>query len=147
MIINYDKFYIDMVEFANDNKIESTANYLLTTNLKNKYTYVFKKIGDNWDLMYKWKCTIGKPSTPTITGVFYILDRKPYFGDDTFRVKYATRIINGYYYHSILYNKTGEYVIDGRLGMALSHGCIRLATQNAKWIYDNIPNNTTVIIK
>ena len=30
--------------------------------------------------------------------------------------------------------------------MALSHGCIRLDTDNAKWIYENIPDNTTVII-
>lgn len=46
--------------------------------------------------------------------------------------KYATRIKYGYYYHSILYDSTGSYIIDGRLGMALSHGCIRLDTDNAK---------------
>lgn len=37
-------------------------------------------------------------------------------------------------------------VKDGRLGMRLSHGCVRLAIENAKWIYDNIPSGTTVII-
>ncbi|MBE6050461.1 MAG: hypothetical protein E7214_07350 [Clostridium sp.] len=56
------------------------------------------------------------------------------------------RIKDGYYYHSILYNSTGAYIIDGRLGKALSHGCIRLETNNAKWIYENIPDDTTVII-
>lgn len=61
-------------------------------------------------------------------------------------VKYATRIKGGYYYHSILYDSTGSYVIDPRLGEALSHGCIRLATDNAKWIYENIPDMTTTII-
>ncbi len=28
----------------------------------------------------------------------------------------------------------------------LSHGCVRLATANAKWIYDTIPYNTTVYV-
>lgn len=87
-----------------------------------------------------------KPSTPTITGIFYIAGRKPYFGTDKCRVKYATRITGAYYYHSILYDSKGVRVIDGRLGQALSHGCIRLDTANAKWIYENIPDGTTVFI-
>ena len=33
-----------------------------------------------------------------------------------------------------------------RLGVAISHGCIRLATSSAKWIYDNIPEGTPIII-
>ena len=30
--------------------------------------------------------------------------------------------------------------------MALSDGCVRLTKVNAKWIYDNIPEKTNVII-
>ena len=70
----------------------------------------------------------------------------PYFGTDKYRVKYATRIRGLYYYHSILYNASGTEVIDGTLGEALSHGCIRLETYNAEWIYDNVPDETTVFI-
>ena len=55
--------------------------------------------------------------------------------------------MDGYYYHSILYDKTGKNIKDGRLGEALSHGCIRLNPDNAKWIYDNIPKGSKVIIK
>lgn len=29
---------------------------------------------------------------------------------------------------------------------AVSHGCVRLDLDNAKWIYDSIPKNTKVII-
>ena len=36
--------------------------------------------------------------------------------------------------------------MDGRLGMHLSHGCVRLDIDNAKWIYDNIPYGTKVVI-
>ena len=37
-------------------------------------------------------------------------------------------------------------LMDGRVGMALSHGCVRLEIQNAKWIYDTIPSGSTVVV-
>lgn len=144
---DFQYFYTDMTKFVNDNKIKSPTPNLITTDLENKLTYVFEKNTDNiWQLLFKWECTVGKPSTPTITGTYYISGRKPYFGSDSYLVKYATRIRGGYYYHSVLFNPEGTYIIDDRLGMALSHGCIRLAVKNAQWIYDNILDTTTVII-
>lgn len=143
----FDYFYTDMTRFVNENNIKSPTMNLITTDLKNKLTYIFEK-GSNglWILLYKWDCTIGKPSTPTIKGTFYVSGRKPYFGSDTYSVKYATRIRGSYYYHSILFNSEGTEIIDDRLGMALSHGCIRLAVENAQWIYDNVLDTTTIII-
>lgn len=35
---------------------------------------------------------------------------------------------------------------DGRLGINASHGCVRLAIDDAKWIYDNIPSKTKVVV-
>ena len=61
-------------------------------------------------------------------------------------VKYATNIVDDYYYHSIIYDDKGFNIKDDRLGVAISHGCIRLATSSAKWIYDNIPEGTPIII-
>lgn len=144
---DFQYFYTDMTKFVNDNKIKSPTPNLITTDLENKLTYVFEKNTDNiWKLLFKWECTVGKPSTPTITGTYYVSGRKPYFGSDSYLVKYATRIRGGYYYHSVLFNPEGTYIIDDRLGMALSHGCIRLAVKNAQWIYDNVLDTTTVII-
>lgn len=144
---NFEYFYTDMTKFVNDNQIKSPTINLITTDLENKLTYIFEKNPDgSWNLLYKWPCTIGKPSTPTIKGTFYVSGRKPYFGSDTYRVKYATRIRGSYYYHSILFNPAGTEIIDDRLGLALSHGCIRLAVENAHWIYDNILDKTTIII-
>lgn len=144
---DFTYFDTDMVKFVNDNNIKSQTVNLITTNIKNRLTYVFEKGKNNkWELLYKWSCTVGKPSTPTITGTFYINGRKPYFGSDTYRVKYATRIKGSYYYHSILFNAEGTEIIDATLGEALSHGCIRLAVENAHWIYDNILDTTTVVI-
>lgn len=144
--LDYKNFYSDMTKFVNENNIESPTNYLIVTDLQNKYTYIFNKDNGTWKQLYKWICTVGKPSTPTITGTFYISGRKPSFGTYEYSVKYATRIKDGYYYHSIIYDSTGSYIIDPRLGEAISHGCIRLEIDNAKWIYENIPDATTVII-
>ena len=144
---DFTYFYTDMTRFVNDNQIKSPTTNLITTDLENKFTYIYERGSDGlWKLLYKWECTVGKPSTPTIKGTFYVTGRKPYFGTDTYRVKYATRIKGAYYYHSILYNAEGTEVIDDRLGMALSHGCVRLATKNAQWIYDNILDSTAIVI-
>lgn len=144
---DFQYFYTDMTRFVNDNNIQSPTINLITTDLENKLTYVFEK-GDNglWNLLYKWECTVGKPSTPTIKGTFYVIGRKPYFGTDTYRAKYATRIRGAYYYHSVLFNAEGTEIIDGRLGVAISHGCVRLAVENAQWIYDNILDSTAIVI-
>ncbi len=95
---DFEYFYTDMTRFVNDNQIKSPTLNLITTDLENKLTYIFEKNDDgSWKLLYKWSCTIGKPSTPTIKGTFYVNGRKPYFGSDTYRVKYATRIRGSYY--------------------------------------------------
>ena len=49
-------------------------------------------------------------------------------------------------FHSIIYNLDGS-IRDGRLGMKLPDGCIRLAKVNAKWIYDNVPAGSTLYIE
>lgn len=147
--INADQltlFYYDMAKYVNDHKIKSVTPYLLTTDLRSKQTYVFESTKGTWNLLYKWPSTIGAAATPTITGTFQISGRKPSFGTDQYQVKYATRIKNGYYYHSVLYDPTGMKVTDDRLNEALSHGCIRLAPEHAKWVYDNILDETPVII-
>ncbi|MBU5487976.1 SH3 domain-containing protein [Clostridium sp. MSJ-8] len=144
--LDYEYYYTNMVRFVNENGFLSSSEYLLVTDIQNRETYVFIKEEGKWVKLYKWLCTVGKPSTPTIKGIFYISGRKPYFGTDKYRVKYATRIRGPYYYHSILYNAEGTKVINSTLGEALSHGCIRLETYNAEWIYDNIPDETTVFI-
>ena len=90
---NFEYFTTDMTRFVNENNIISPTNNLLTTDLTNKLTYVFARANGQWNLLYTWPCTVGAPSTPTIRGTFYINGRKPYFGSENYRVKYATRIL------------------------------------------------------
>ncbi len=61
------------------------------------------------------------------------------------RCYWYTQFRGNYLFHSVLYNKNGT-LMDGRLGMPLSHGCVRLNINNAKWIYDTIPAGSTVVV-
>lgn len=145
MVYNYEKFDTNITEFVRENNIQSSTGYLLITSLKNKFTYVYK-YNNEWELEYKWSSTVGKPSTPTIKGVFSVGIKYPAIGSDISSVKYATNIIEDYYYHSIIYDAKGLNIKDDRLGVAISHGCIRISTSSAKWIYYNISEGTPIII-
>ena len=70
---------------------------------------------------------------------------------------FATHISAGNYFHSILYEKyIGQYYpntnpyneepIDPALKKDYSHGCVRLKTENAEWIWDNVPLGTKVVV-
>ena len=102
MAYNYDKFDKSITEFVKENNIQSSTDYLLITSLKDKFTYVYE-YKNGWELEYKWSSTVGKSSTPTIKGVFSVGIKYPAIGGNTSSVKYATNIVDDYYYHSIIY--------------------------------------------
>ena len=64
--------------------------------------------------------------------------------------QYATRIYDGYLFHSVPYYSQHkddlEYDQFNQLGSIASLGCIRLAVVDVKWIYDNCPIGTPVVI-
>lgn len=64
--------------------------------------------------------------------------------------QYSTRIVGGILFHSVWYYEKDPSTLSARqynkLGSTASHGCIRLSVIDAKWIYDNCPLGTTVII-
>ena len=64
--------------------------------------------------------------------------------------QYATRIYGGYLFHSVPYYSQHkddvEYDEFNELGTLASLGCIRLAVVDVKWIYDNCPIGTPVVI-
>ena len=71
----------------------------------------------------------------------------PYFGmEHNFQCKYGVVFFRDFMYHSVLFDKTGEYVIKSQLGTHASSGCIRLSPTDSKWLYDHIPIGTPVWI-
>lgn len=141
-----DSSYEDTITKFVNNNLTSSTNYFIYVDTKNFKVNIFSGSKNHWTLLHSYLCSIGKPSTPTPKGTFNIGAKGYSFGEEHgYACYYYTEFLGNYLFHSILYNLDGS-IRDGRLGMKISNGCIRLLKVNAKWIYDNIPYETTVYI-
>ena len=100
------------------------------------------------NLLKTFSCSSGIQGEDTPIGTFTIKEKGDWFFSENYKQggKYWVQFSGNYLFHSIIYNLDGS-IRDGRLGMKLSDGCIRLAKVNAKWIYDNVPAGSTVYIE
>jgi lipoprotein-anchoring transpeptidase ErfK/SrfK len=127
--------------YAADNKAPTKTGYTIYVNRATCKVDVYKNA--KW---YKgFSCSVGKASTPTPAGVFYTQAKGFSFGTSEYMCKYATQFKGNYCFHSYLYDSKGKYVIDGRMGMKISHGCIRLLPVNAQFIC-SLPRGTKIVI-
>ena len=128
--------------------IESLTSNLIYVNLKDQITYIYKGSINNWDKIKSFKCSTGIESEKTPTVIFDVRERGAWFFSDKYNQggKYWVQFYGDYLFHSVPYNKDQSEVVDYTLGVPASHGCIRLKTEDAKWIYDNIESGTKVII-
>lgn len=130
----------------NANMYSSSTEYCILVNRSTHKVGVFQGWQGNWNCIQYWECSDGAPSTPTVEGVFRVGSRGFYFDSGSARCFWYTQFHGNYLFHSVLYNKYNGTLMDGRLGLPLSHGCVRMQIQNAKWIYDTIPSGTTVVV-
>ncbi len=116
----------------------SSTNYLISVNLKTHTVYVYQGGAYRWKRIYTTRCTSGAAATPTRKGVFKTRLGGYYFDSGSVRCFYFTPFDGSIYFHSVLYAKTStpSVIRDGRLGYSISHGCVRLPIESAKWIYD-----------
>ncbi|MFU0831748.1 MAG: L,D-transpeptidase [Oscillospiraceae bacterium] len=101
-------------------------------------------------IVQEYICSTGKEGHETPTGTFTITDRGKSFYNPEVKegAYYWTRFYKAYLFHSLPFDENEEMEPEeaAKLGTPASHGCIRLEIENAKWIYDNIPEGTTVVI-
>ena len=128
-------------------------DYKLVVNIHNQTVRVYRWDGSGYnDLLKIFTCSTGT-STPKRIGTWKTPEKyrwKWLFGD--VYGQYATRIVSTCLFHSVPYfeNKkpdTLEYLEYNKLGTPASMGCVRLRVIDVKWIYDNCPKGTTVVIK
>lgn len=132
-------------QYINDKNFPSKTNYFIWIDIPNQRVNIFTGSNNNWQLVKSMICSTGKSYTPTIKGNFTVGAKGSYFiADGGARCKYYTQIKGNYLFHSVLYDNKGERIIDGTLGIPVSHGCVRLAVENAKFIYDIIPAGTAI---
>ena len=122
----------------------SNTNWLILCDTTRNQVCIYWGSKGNWKLQKNWTCTTGAWIAPTVLGQFTVGAKGYVFGSG-FSCYYYTQFCGNYLFHSVTYYQNTFNIMDGRLGMNLSHGCVRLQIDNAKWIYDNIPSGTKVV--
>ena len=146
----WDGFWVsDRDSFAADweyaRTLYSPTNYLLVVDTSAPHCMSFYWRDGAWQPHHDWPCSVGAPATPTVRGTFAIGSRGRSFGSG-YTAYWWTQFHGDYLFHSVLYYQ-GTYTIkDGTLGGHASHGCVRMRIEDAKWIHDNIPSGTYVVV-
>ena len=127
--------------------------YKAMVSVKDQRVYIYQWTGEDYTaLVHTFKCSTGAPATPTILGTYQAPGRNGewyWMEDSEVWVKYAFVIDGGYFFHSVLFpDKEGgpTKTSVNALGTRASHGCIRLAVEDAEWIYNNCASGMTVTI-
>ena len=127
--------------------------YWIGVDIANQRTTIYST-ADN-SVVHRWICSTGKKGYTTPVGVYYLpeakgQERQEWFAFTGSYVKYCVCYKKGLYFHSILFRrKSDDSVMQSsidRLGQIASHGCIRLEVQHARWLCDNCPTGTKVVI-
>lgn len=126
--------------------LNSASNLLIAADTDNCVVGIYEGSQGNWRPIHYFACSPGAWGSPSRKGIFTVGDKGYAFGTNVYTCYYYTQYSGDFLFHSILYNAGTRVVQDGRLGMHLSHGCIRLAIENAKWIYDNVPRGSRVLV-
>lgn len=96
-------------------------------------------------------CSCGREGSSTPEGTFQTSDYYTWrkMVDDTYG-RYAVRFNGKILFHSVPYIEPSpdslEWEAYNQLGENASLGCVRLAAEDAKWIYDNCKPGTTVVV-
>lgn len=136
------------LENINTLNIDSKTPYFLYVNLGEQKTYVYEGSINDWDLLKTMDCSTGIDGEETPKGVYSITSRGDWFFSEEYEQggKYWVQFMGDYLFHSLPYDITQSNILDYTLGVPASHGCIRLNTEDAKWIYDNVSDDTKVVI-
>ena len=125
--------------------VSSRTNWLIYVDKSDYKVRVYKGSKGKWILQKTYPCAIGAPGTPTITGQFEYQWKEYAWHYGTYYVGPIMRFYRGYALHSTLrYYGGGEY--DGRVGVKISHGCVRLHPADIQWMWDTIPLYTKIYI-
>lgn len=141
---------LPLLNMANKiNQYSSPTSYAIAVDKTTKQVGVFTGQKGSYSLVKQFPCATGAMRSPTPNGVYNMGARGLYFNTGTRgRCWYYTQIRGNYLFHSQIYDRQNRPVniIDGAMGAAVSHGCIRLYLNDAKWLYDNMPSGTTIVI-
>lgn len=110
------------------------------------------KIMQDEEVLWTMTASTGVEGKETPLGTFQIQNRGDWFFSEKYQqgAKYWVSFKDWgiYLFHSLAMDKDKNVIPEEaeKLGERASHGCVRLAIEDAKWIYDNIPERARVVI-
>lgn len=132
-------------KYINSIDMTSRTNYLIWIS-KSEYTvYVFKGSSEKWTLLDSFPCAIGATTSPTIEGQFEYIEQLNRWTYPDFYCGPVMRFYNGYAIHSTLLRYDGGFY-DNRVGIKISHGCIRVRPDKIQWLVETIPFYSRIYI-
>lgn len=137
-----------IITYINARKVTSKTNFIIFTDINRQKTHFIQKNSSGaYKVIKTTLSATGNNVTPTIRGQFTIQTKRTHLNKrgSEINAMYAMQITGAYYYHSVLTNKFDK-ISDNTVGRRASHGCIRNPMDVAKWVYQTIPNGTTVLI-
>ncbi|MDO4746220.1 MAG: L,D-transpeptidase, partial [Bacillota bacterium] len=125
--------------------------YWIKVNTQCNVVTVYKKSGSTYKPIRAMVCSCGKKGHSTPQGTFRMGTKIGWcklvgnvWG------QYSMVIKGNYLFHSVPLKKksksTMKYKEYNKLGTNCSHGCVRLSTMDAKWIWDHCPKKTKITV-
>lgn len=127
----------------------SNTEYLIWINLSMQRVNIFKGSAGDWELIRESIVGSGAPKTPTPVGVWtttYKLAAGWTTSSYTCKPVVGFRQGTGYAFHSRLYYPNSSKLKDPGIGYPISAGCIRMYDEDVQFIFNHIPNDTTVVV-
>ncbi len=137
--------------------------YYILLDLNNQICTVFEKddAGSYTKVARRFIVTTGRTKldpedpedkgTPTPSGIWKIGGRERFGEFAEFRgtfARYWVQIVGSIFFHSIMFDRENPNTLQSSayrsLGNNISHGCVRLYVEDAKWLYYNAAPGTTI---
>ncbi|MCG2789959.1 MAG: L,D-transpeptidase [Actinomycetia bacterium] len=122
-------------------------NFRIDVNLTAQLVSVYY----NDNLIKSLRCSSGTAETPTVTGTFTTNQKIYYAWVPRFNqgAYYWVRFYGAYLFHSVPFDKNRNMIAEeaNKIGTPASHGCVRMALEDAKWFYEMLPLGIKVTIR
>lgn len=127
--------------FVNSEGFSSETEWLFWCSKWCQKVYIFKGSKGKWILQKKCKCgtgniTYGDGSDQGVGFKWKIWDK-----DKAYKTDRGIQYYNQHYS-----SKWGNSIHQGSTGKPSTHGCIALGSSAAKWVFENLPINTRVVV-
>lgn len=129
---------------------KAASPYLIKVNKQQCVVTIYKQDKDG-KYTKPYKAFLCSPGNATPVGTFSLKEKIRWHElDGPCYGQYCSRIVGGVLFHSVWYYKPDPSTLSmaqyNNLGKRVSHGCVRLCVRDVKWIYDNCPSGTKVVI-